>query len=170
MSLGKSLLWMALLATVVAALWPLPEDKSAGRTADGVLPQGREVRKHTTPPGEASTPQLRALSRTNSSMTSPGRAQGVDLFPSQDWTAPPPSAAPEVPTAPALPFAYGGRYTEGGRVFVFLKEGEKMQAARQGDTVNATYRIDKISTAEITLTYLPLGIQQILVTGSTTSP
>ena len=167
---GKSLLWVALLATVVAVVWPMPEDRPAERTVDAALPQGREARKHATPPDEASALRLRALSKTDSNMNSPGRTDGVDLFPSQDWTAPPPSAAPEAPTAPALPFAYGGRYTEGSKVFVFLKEGTKMQAARQGDTVNATYRIDKISPAEITLTYLPLGIQQILVTGSTTSP
>ena len=72
--------------------------------------------------------------------------------------------------APALPFTYGGRYTEGSNVFVFLNEGAKMHTVRQGDTVNATYRIDNIAPAAITLTYLPLGLQQILQTGSTTLP
>lgn len=170
MSLGKSLLWMALLATVVAALWPLPEDRTPERTTDGAPRQGREARKPATSPGEVATPQLRALSRTNANTNATGRAEVIDLFPSQDWTAPPPSAAPETPGAPALPFTYGGSYTEGSHVFVFLKEGTKMQTVRQGDTVNATYRVDKISPAEITLTYIPLGIQQTLVTGSTTSP
>ena len=70
--------------------------------------------------------------------------------------------------APALPFSYGGRYTEGNKVFVFLSEGAKMHTVRQGDTVNATYRIEKIDAAAITLTYLPLGQQQTLQTGSAT--
>jgi hypothetical protein len=162
MSIGKRLLWMVLLLTVVAALWPVPEND----TADGVPTRPSKVRNRASVLDASPTQQLRSLAPP-----SPAREREiVDLFPRQGWTAPAASAAPEKPMAPALPFTYGGRYTEGSNVFVFLNEGAKMHTVRQGDTVNATYRIDNIAPAAITLTYLPLGLQQILQTGSTTLP
>lgn len=162
MSIGKRLLWMVLLLTVVAALWPVPEND----TADGVATRPSKVRNRASVLNASPAQQLRSL-------TSPGPAREreiVDLFPRQGWTPPAASAAPEKPSAPPLPFTYGGRYTDGNKVFVFLNEGAKMHTVRQGDTVNATYRIEKIAPAAITLTYLPLGLQQTLQTGSTTPP
>lgn len=162
MSIGKRLLWMVLLLTVVAVLWPVPEND----TADGVATRPSKVRNRASVLDPSPAQQLRSLTPP-----SPAREREiVDLFPRQGWTPPAASAAPEKPTAPALPFTYGGRYTEGSNVFVFLNEGAKMHTVRQGDTVNATYRIDNIAPAAITLTYLPLGLQQILQTGSTTLP
>jgi hypothetical protein len=156
------MLWMVLLLTVVAALWPVPEND----TADGVATRPSTVRKRAFALDASPAQQLRSLTPAG-----PAREREiVDLFPRQGWTAPAASAAPEKPTAPALPFTYGGRYTEGSKLFVFLNEGAKMHTVRQGDTVNATYRIDKIAPAAITLTYLPLGLQQSLQTGSPTPP
>ena len=41
-----------------------------------------------------------------------------------------------------------------------------MHTVRQGDTVNGIYRVEQIAPGAITLTYLPLGLQQTLQTGS----
>ena len=162
MSSGRRLLWIVLLLTVVAALWPVAENDSVEGVAD--RPSIRQNRGASVEPSPAQ--RLGAL-----------RPQGetreqkiIDLFPSQSWTAPAVTAAPEKPAAPALPFVYGGRYTEGSNVFVFLSEGTKMHTVRLGDTVNSTYRIENIAPDAVTLTYLPLGLQQILQTGSTTPP
>lgn len=159
MSVGKRLLWFALLLTVVAALWPVPESDNA----DAPASRPSAVR-HRAPAFDSSpAQQLRSLTGTD---PVPER-EIVDLFPRQGWTAPAAgSAVPDKPTAPALPFTYGGRYTEGSNTFVFLNEGAKMHKVRQGDTVNATYRIETIATGAITLTYLPLGMQQTIQTGT----
>ena len=160
MSIGKRLLWMVLLLTVVAALWPVPEDDSAG----GVATQAPGARKRAS----LGTPRIQQLHP----LTPPGPAREreiTDLFPRQGWTPPAiASAAPEKPTAPPLPFTYAGRYTEGSNIIVYLNEGAKMHKVRLGDTVNATYKIENIAPAAITLTYLPLGLQQTLQTGSAT--
>lgn len=161
--MGKRLLWLALLLTVAAALWPVaqndPREDTAGRPS-----AARNQASSTFNAGLP--PQLGALTASD-----PAReAQIGDLFARHSWTALAVSAAPETPTAPALPFTYGGRYTEGDKIFVFLNEGAKMHTVRQGDTVNATYRVENIAPGTITLTYLPLGLQQILQTGSTILP
>lgn len=158
MSTSKRLLWVVLLLTVVAALWPVAEND----TADSVATRPARGRNRSSAPDSSAAPELRALTASGA-----GREREiVDLFPRQGFTPPAVAAAPEKPAAPALPFSYGGRYTEGNKVFVFLSEGAKMHTVRQGDTVNATYRIEKIDAAAITLTYLPLGQQQTLQTGS----
>lgn len=160
MSIGKRLLWVVLLLTVVAALWPVPEDDGAG----GVATQAPAARKRAS----LSAPRIQELHP----LTPSGAARKsdiADLFPRQGWTPPvAASAAPEKPTAPPLPFTYAGRYTEGSNIIVYLNEGAKMHKVRLGDTVNATYRIENIAPAAITLTYLPLGLQQTLQTGSAT--
>lgn len=158
MSVGKRLLWVALLLTVVAALWPVAD----GDNPEGVASRPSAVRNRAPVLERLPMQPLRSLSATRPAPD----AEIVDLFPRQGWTAPAVSAVAEKPTAPALPFTYGGRYTEGSNVFVFLNEGTRMHKVRQGDTVNASYRIETIAPAAITLTYLPLGMQQTLQTGS----
>lgn len=161
MSLGKSLLWLGLLLTVVAALWPLEE-----KTADGLATRAQSVRNRNSAPQSGPTPG--SLRPAGSKPAQENEI--VDLFPRQGWTPPAVASAPAPAVAPPLPFTFGGRYTEGTKIFIFLNEGAKMHTVRQGDTVNATYRIEKIDSGVIILTYLPLGLQQTLATGSTTPP
>lgn len=158
--MGRRLLWIALLLTVAAALWPVAEDETGGESdmvERSPTPRGRAaVRKAR--PDQALRPLTQARSERD--------AEIADLFPGQSFAAPAVSAAPAEPVAPPLPFTYGGRYTEGSKEIVFLKEGEKMHKVRLGDTINATYRVENISTDAITLSFLPLGQQQTLQTGS----
>ncbi|MGH8677284.1 MAG: hypothetical protein ACREUQ_02890 [Burkholderiales bacterium] len=151
-----------MLLTVVAALWPLPDRD----LSDGVSTGSRALRDRTSVGNPFAAQQIGSLTPPRPA------AQGeiVDLFARQSWTPPEAGAAPEKPVAPPLPFAYGGRYTEGGDTVVLLLEGAKMHKARQGDSIDATYRIESIAHASITLTYLPLGQQQVLQTGSPTPP
>ena len=160
MSIGKRLLWTVLLLTIVAAMWPLPQDNPAEEASGQPhASRNRNATRDALPPSL----QLGALGATRRS----AKSEVVDLFPRQGYTPPVANAAPDKPVAPALPFTYGGSYTEGSTVLVFLKEGDKIHTARLGDKVNAAYRVDKIEPAAITLTYLPLGLQQTLQTGST---
>jgi hypothetical protein len=55
---------------------------------------------------------------------------------------------------------YVGRYVEGGRQIVMLMRGDQLLLLQQGDTVDNTYRVERIATDRIELTYLPSGMRQ----------
>ncbi|MGE8467032.1 hypothetical protein D3C81_1556610 [compost metagenome] len=102
----------------------------------------------------------------------------TDLFPSQRWSKPqtlatvteqPVIAAPVVvaaPTAPELPFQFVGRLGDRDDLQVFLQSGEKLYVVRQGDVIEDTYRLDRVSANELSLVYLPLHQSQTLSVGS----
>jgi hypothetical protein len=76
--------------------------------------------------------------------------------------APPP---PPPPTAPPLPFVYLGKLESEEVSAVFLAKGDRNVIARQGDVIDAIYRVDTVSDAVLTFTHLPTGIQQNLPIG-----
>ncbi|MBO2923187.1 hypothetical protein J5H75_15885 [Pseudomonas asiatica] len=101
-----------------------------------------------------------------------------DLFPTQQWTKPkalatvteqPVVTAPAVvaaPTAPALPFQFIGRIGDRDDLQIFLQSGEKLYVVRQGDVIEDTYRLERVSASELHLVYLPLHQSQTLSVGS----
>ncbi|MBI2319911.1 MAG: hypothetical protein HYU75_23665 [Betaproteobacteria bacterium] len=162
MRVGKRerVLLAVLFAALVAALWPLPESDAP----QGVAERKPPLRARDAGRGQPQAPALGPLGAP-----APVQQRAIaDLFPRQSWLPPPSAPAAQKPSAPPLPFSYGGRYTEGDKVFIFLNEGTQVHTARQGETVKGSYRIDRIGDAEITFTYLPLGEQQSLPTGSMT--
>jgi hypothetical protein len=97
---------------------------------------------------------------------------GTHLFASGSWTPPPPPIKPVpppppvAPTAPTLPFTFIGKKLEEGTWEVFLARGEQSFLVREGHVIENTYRIDKISPPNLSLTYLPLGQNQSLSIGA----
>lgn len=100
-----------------------------------------------------------------------------DLFPVQQWTPPQALATvteqpvvttpePAAPTAPTLPFRFIGRMGERDDLQIFLQSGEKLYVVRQGDVIDDTYRLDRVSATELSLVYLPLHQPQTLSVGS----
>lgn len=96
-----------------------------------------------------------------------------DPFAGKSWYIPPPPPPPQKaqeaprPTAPPLPFRYMGQmHEEGEPVVVYLSQGTRAYTVSQGDTIENLYRVDHISTSQMTLTYLPLDIRQTLSTSS----
>ena len=71
---------------------------------------------------------------------------------------------PPAPTAPALPFVYLGKYSEGNVQLVILSRGNRVLTAAQGDVIETNYRIERIEPAKVLFTYLPLGTAQSLAT------
>jgi hypothetical protein len=74
------------------------------------------------------------------------------------------AAAPEAParpTAPALPFQYIGKWSQGDKGEVLVQRGEELipiaPGAKLGD-----YRVDQITEARVSFTYLPLNMKQTL--------
>lgn len=102
----------------------------------------------------------------------PPHADVVNAFATTSWYVPPPPAKPEPPpkpTAPPLPFAFLGRYEDPARtsVVVMLSKGDRLYTVSEGDVIDDTYRVDRITDKTVELTYLPLQTKQSLQTGGT---
>lgn len=78
---------------------------------------------------------------------------------------PPPPAPPPVPTAPPMPFTYLGRYEDTPTLLAILVKGDRMYIVAEGDVIEDTYRIERLTSGMVELTYLPLDIKQSLSTG-----
>lgn len=99
-----------------------------------------------------------------------------DAFNTNSWEAPPPPIRPSqpvvptpppviVPTAPPLPFTYLGRYGDSASRTVILSKGDRVYTVAVGEVIENTYRVEKLTTGMVNLTYLPLNIEQHLSTG-----
>lgn len=81
---------------------------------------------------------------------------------------PPPMVSvtpPPPPTAPPLPFTYLGKLNEEGKVTVFLSVRGRSYAVKSGEVVAQVYHIDEIKPPTLTMTYLPIKIQQTMQIG-----
>ena len=166
----RAILGILLTVTVVAALWPAPDEEKV--TAPRALRRASTT-SSLPPTAETKLPVLDPLpsikpGATTDAANPPAVTVVGNLFPAQTWKPPAAPQQASATVAPPLPFAFGGRYVEAGKTIVFLKEGERIHSARVGDTINSTYRIDAIEPANIQLTYLPLKTRQSLPTGSMT--
>ncbi len=59
-----------------------------------------------------------------------------------------------------MPFVYIGMYVDEGRETVMLMRGEQLLLVKQGETIDNTYRLERVTADRIELTYLPLGMRQ----------
>lgn len=95
-------------------------------------------------------------------------AASRDLFSTRNWTPPPApaaSSAPPAPVAPPLPYVFVGKKQEADTWEVYLTRGELTFVARQGETLEGTYRVDAIQPPTLSLTYLPIGQVQTIAIG-----
>jgi hypothetical protein len=79
--------------------------------------------------------------------------------------APSPAIAPAPPGTPPLPFTYMGRLLSEETNAVFLTQGERNLVVHEGEIIESTYRVDKVSETRLTFTHLPSGVQQHLPIG-----
>jgi hypothetical protein len=77
---------------------------------------------------------------------------------------------PPPPQAPPLPFTYLGKMVDGEQTTVFLARQDRNYVVRPGDTLDGSYRVEKIEDDRIALTYLPLGMAQTLAFAATPVP
>lgn len=170
----KVILWSALAATIVAVL--LVEDEAEVSVEEVVqpavrLPGGQRQRDRFEPVHEI-LPVDRLGKRQFSATADdifaivswePKRTVSVDAEERASrarqeeirWQPPPPAAPP-------LQFEYLGRVISQGRVRVFLARGDENYAVGVGERIHAEYRVERIREGAVELTYLPLGIRQIL--------
>ena len=74
------------------------------------------------------------------------------------------AAAPEAParpSAPPLPFQYIGKWSQGDKGEVLVQRGEELLPIAPGAKLG-DYRVDQITEARVSFTYLPLNMKQTL--------
>ena len=90
-------------------------------------------------------------------------AASVNLFPKQTWYIPPPPpppppyVPPPPPQAPALPFAYMGRWQEGPNTTYYLTRGTVPVSVRAGQVLDGAWRLEPVAGRNLNFTYLPLN-------------
>lgn len=180
----RALLLGLLAATVAAAVFEPAEDEIAQPASAGKNPVRAEHRPEAKKPEPAerepinpepgktgpqhadiSGLQLDKLKRA----AAPNHKKEPELFPAKSWYIAPPEQKPAPlapPAAPPLPFSYMGKLMEDGKPVVFLNIRERNFIVKEGDIVAGNYRVEKIQPQMVTMTYLPLNMQQTLMMGA----
>ena len=156
------ILGTALLATVVASVWPRSEEKTV---PDVVAPVTRRDDAPAREQQSSSRPGLPALGERLERPRSPAEVQ--DLFGIKNWNPPPPPVRhkplpPAAPTAPPFPYTVAGSAADvNGPMIVFNRQKQDF-VMRIGDVLEQTYRVEAIDPQSVTVTYLPLGLTQVV--------
>ena len=89
----------------------------------------------------------------------------ADAFAPRNFPPIVPAAEAQAPAKPAgpppLPFKYVGRMIDGGKLEIFLEQGQELIALEPGQRVG-DYRLDKVTDEQIVFTYLPLKTKQTI--------
>lgn len=141
----------------------------------------RQAHASAPPRTEAAPPPQPALRIELERLGQPDSEAAADAdvgnaFSAISWYVPPPPpppppprkpAPPPPPTAPPLPYSYLGRYVEDGKLVILLVRSERIYTVSEGEVIENTYRVERLSRGWLELTYLPLNIRQTLATGET---
>ena len=154
----------ARLAGAAALVLAAAASMVAGREkpAPEVVPA--TARPTPTRAGAAPSPEIDLAKLERGALAAPG----ADPFAPKSFAPPPapqvaqPSAAPQPPSAPPLPFVYAGKVTQDGRTEVYVTRNDELIAIAPGENIDAQYRVDAISASSIRFTYLPLKTIQSL--------
>lgn len=162
-----------LTATLAAAAWVrdggVPDNHNVVAAADDDRSRSEQKR-----PPAAEAPQLNLDKLDARSLGQAGRDPFKARTPRAEKPAPkaPPPAAvvaapppPPPPSAPPLPFSYMGKLVAGDDLAVFLIQGDRNLIVREGETIDARYRVERIAANDITFVYLPLNQRQTLNIG-----
>lgn len=175
MKLSNRQRWMVLggllTATLAAAGWLGEED------AEPAAPSTRVARVETRRPATQQEPvqvnvdklkgrNLGAPVRDPFDVPARPRQKPKPAAPAPVVVAPSPSPPPPAPpSAPPLPFVYMGKLENGGATTVFLIQGDRNLVVKEGEVIDQTYRVDRVTSTDITLVYLPLGQRQVMALG-----
>jgi len=162
----RILLGAALAATLIAVAWEHEQTQNEPAT-EVVAP----LKNRTAQKSSARDSVHLALDKLHRS--GDGKLTKIkDAFQVQSWYVPPPlppalpAAPPPPPAPPPLPFTYMGQLLEDGKLTVFLTRQDQNYAAKPGDILDGTYRVDSVAPQRVVFTYLPLNMQQSLATGN----
>lgn len=165
----RKILLFALLAGVVLLAWFAPEPAD-----QRVQPRVAAVTSKDSAPGNAAAP-ARSAAREPAIVPELPQRGALDkpkheIFGFQTWQPPPPpppkvvvtAPSPPPPVAPPNPYRFAGRILRDGQTQVFLTRGEYPVLIKEGDVLEGEYRVESISSASISLTYIPLGTRDVV--------
>ena len=151
-----------LALTLIAVVWLGGDEAGDSKVVAVTKPErGSSSRK----PEQAAQPEVLALQFLKRQLP---EDKPEDAFSAKSWYVPPPPPKPVPPPPPApppMPFSYMGRIVEDGKTTLFLTKQDRSYAVKVGDVIDGAYRVDAIDMGGVTLTYLPLKMQQTLATG-----
>jgi hypothetical protein len=155
---------LALALTLTAVRWAGGQDRAEQRPAAQAPRAERPVRDAS---GDAARAETVPEVRLDLLAKRVAPAPAGDPFGTQSWEPPeqkvrrnlPP---PPPPQAPPIPFAYMGKLVEDATTTVFLARQDRNYVVRAGDTIDGTYRVEKIGDDALELVYLPLKARQTL--------
>ena len=146
---------------------PVVKDHAGLRKVSARLAPARDAARPDAMPDVAEIERLLQQKQAPDSNKEVGNA-----FNAVSWYVPPPpppvqAVAPPAPTAPPLPFTYIGKYQEADAAHgvVFLAKADRVYTVAEGDVIEGTYSVGKVSGGQIEFTYLPLNINQLLAIG-----
>ena len=151
---------LGLLAISMASAFLAPDENEEAKPAVPAKKAAQEGNREKQSNVDASELQLDKLKRNELA----GRCNS-DIFPSKSWYVPPPPPKPVPPPPPApppIPFVYLGKMLKTENPLVFLSKQERNLVVREGDVIEGSYRVESILPPVMTLTYLPLNMQQTI--------
>ena len=155
----------SLAITLVLAGWPGAGDEGSSAVVE-VVPRTRATVKQDSAPALLAMSIDDTLPRGQSEEDADKEVR--DIFARQSWYVPPPPPKPVPPPPPApppLPFSYLGKVIDGNQITVFVTQGDRNLAVKTGDVIDGIYRVETIAPPMMTLTYMPLNMQQSLEIG-----
>src|SRR5881409_3492269 len=72
------------------------------------------------------------------------------------------SSAPPEPVTPPLPYRFAGQFHRESGIDVYVARGEEIFPVKEGDTLDGQYKVDSVSTTEVSFVYLPSGARQTM--------
>lgn len=170
--------WAVLLLALGVASWlALFGDRQPGRASDpmsGVVhPTARAIASSARASSPAAPVAIEQL-RPRVELARSGTQRVPDLFAPAPWTLLPARSAATVATTarsegpeplPPLPYRFIGKKLEAGRWEVYLSRDDASAIVREGATLDASYRVDRIEPPTLWLTHLPSGKPQTLMIG-----
>lgn len=151
-----------LALSLVLSFWPDADEQ--GSVVVEVAPKSRALARQDKGKQDKE-PVLLAQSIDTLQRGGEANPEAKDIFARQSWYVPPPPPKPAPPAPPPLPFKYLGKFIDGNQVTVFVTQGDRNLAVKTGDVIDGTYRVDSIAPPMMTLTFLPLSMQQSLEIG-----
>ena len=157
----------ALLATVVATVWPGGQDEPMSEIVPPVAQRDTARMTDKTAAGQAELPPLSALRERQRA-----RTDVQDLFGVKTWSAPPAPQQPRTPpppvapVAPPFPYAVAGSVVDPNGLMIVFTHQQRNFVLRVGEVLEQTYRVESIDPQSVTLTFLPLGLTQRVPIGA----
>lgn len=167
----QRVLFGALALTIALSAASSVREKPAD---EPVLPLHKSAMPHA--PKQQPQPRVELERLRRQDVVASCEAPDDNSFRAMSWYVPPPPPPPPKPvppppppppTAPPMPFNFLGRYEEGETLTILLVKGERLYTVAEGEVIENTYRVERLTGGQLELTYLPLNIKQTISAGGT---